>query len=249
VATPFERELSEGAWAARLPASHAHRAAALRARTDVEAAEHGDSVWLRGDASNAELEVELKSLPDLERFHVIEDDHLVPAGMRVPSARLPASKWTPVRSFFALEAFSPAFAGSYEQRTVWKMMRDAREEPANALIVDLEAFVAWCETAPRARLLPLEFAVSEDRRALVRGTPLPPIVGLPLVLHERVARAAGWRSDPDLDAPSLLQLFGAGADDIALLLPPDTWEIVPASAFVRATRSAARTTRTESRRG
>jgi hypothetical protein len=115
----------------------------------------------------------------------------------------------------------------------------AAVEP-DLLATAFSAWAQWAVMAPQRRLDVLEFAASSDGRALVRGRPLPPIPGQPLVIHRGVAVLAGWTWRPRVDPETLRESLGLIDDEIALLWPDGAWERVPHHRFVPASRQAVR---------
>src|SRR5207248_2131641 len=114
--------------------------------------------------------------------------------------------------------------------------------PASVLVTALADWVAYATTVPAIRLRPLRFAAAADGRALVRGTPLPPIQGRRYTEAAGLAVPAGFDWSPPVEPAVLRKLLGLGDGDLALFDEDATYERIDASQFARATRSAARAT-------
>ncbi len=227
-------------WAIRLDRADAPAAGGLRGRAGVEVREEGASVWLRGPAfAYPEGDIELRTLPAVERYSIIEDGGLVPPGGAVPRGRLPGDGWRPMSSWLVLEPQVAALPGERPATVEVRVVRGGEEREACVLVADGAAFHAWADVAPDVRLRPLELAV-DGARALVRGRPLPPIPGERFVADGGIAVPCGHRWDPPIEAGVLRAVLDVEAGGLALLAPGGTVERVPAAAFVTATRSAVR---------
>ena len=99
------------------------------------------------------------------------------------------------------------------------------------------------------RLAPCTFALSESGTVVVRGRPLPSIAGKRLVEQKGVAVLAGWCWEPAVDVAVVRRLLDLSQGDLALLHDDGSFDVVPASAFVRASRSAVRLSAREEAHG
>src|SRR5262249_52549002 len=121
-------------------------------------------------------------------------------------------------------------------------------EPASAsdapdlLVCALADWSDYATRAPQVRLERLTFAASADGRAVVRGTPLPPIPGTRYYERAGVAVACGWGWPSWLTAELVRAALNIETGAVALFSPAGTWEEIPADQFVQATRSAVRLT-------
>jgi hypothetical protein len=230
-------------WAVRLPRDAAASAGSLRLRPGILAADAGDVLWLRGEQLTAPLELELRKLPGAERFELAPDGTLTPRGARIPTGTLPASMtWQPLATFLAVAPRPAALAGQLTRRAALRLVRTNCEERASVLVTTLPEWTAYAVTAPLIRLRPLRFAVAADGRALVRGTPLPPLAGRRYVEREGIAVPSGFTLEPALEAASIRALIEIAADALALFGEDGTWERIDADDFVRASRAGARAT-------
>jgi hypothetical protein len=229
------------AWAASLPRELEQLALVLRTHTGVRAARSADRLWLRGEEAPGSLETALRRIAGLERFELAGERELVPAGRRVPTRRLPELDWRPLAELAPLELPPGALPGQLERRARLRLVRAAEEREAGGLLLALEPWTRWCLTAPAVRLERLEFACSGER-VFVRGRPLPPLAGAAFVVAANAAWPAGWRLEPGLGPAALARLLALEQGDLALFDADGSWEHLPAQAFVRATRSAARAT-------
>jgi hypothetical protein len=236
-----------GPWAARIAVAEAPAAAVLRLRTDVQAAIVGDVLWLRGGRVDAELDRLLDFIAPHGRYEVDASAHLRLAGHRLPVDALPTAAWRPVAEVFAVGWPAATPASALPQGVALRLIRSDREQPANALLVDLAAFEAWASQAAGIRLSPLRFAATTEH-ALVLGQPVPPIAGLRLYESNGIIAPCGWQIMPAIDPPSLRQLLNLRPEDMALF-DEAGWTVIAADSVTGVTRSAARLTLQEVRRG
>jgi hypothetical protein len=106
----------------------------------------------------------------------------------------------------------------------------------------VRAWARWAGAAALVRLARLRFAASSDGRVVVHGAPLPPLDGRRFTQTEGVAVPCGLAWSPPVGGPVLRELLGLREGDLALFEPGGTYELIEASAFVPASRSAARRT-------
>ncbi|MCC6738131.1 MAG: hypothetical protein IT452_03735 [Planctomycetia bacterium] len=229
------------AWAVRLDAARASAGAALRLVPGIEACEAGGHVWLRGPEGGEELALALRRLPGADRYEVLPGGALRVPGKRVPAGALPAGPWVAAADWAAAEPQAGALPAELTQRVKARVEPAAEERPANLLRVPLAAFAAWAESAPAVRLRGLAFAASEDE-ALVRGEPPPPLPGRAYAEAGGIAVPCGRALVPAAGAAAWRERLGLAEGDLALFDDDGTFERIPAAAFVRASRSAARAT-------
>ncbi len=236
--------MSDVAWAIRVPCDAVPRFGGLRLVPGVEVCEVGAEVWLRGPKSDPKLERALDVLPGVARYAVLASKELVPNGKRVPSGRLPEGAWGPLPAWLGVSSPSPGAPAEAGQAPL-SLVRSAMEREPNLLVTDIGTWLGYARGAPKVRLKPLAFAASEDGRVVVVGKPLPPIEGAPFSESHGVAVPCGWAWSPPVDDAVVAGLLALPEQDLAIFRPDGTWEHVPKSGFVRATRGAARITADE----
>jgi len=158
----------------------------------------------------------------------------------VPVGRLPAGDWQPISMFFVPDAPASLLPGRLVRqcRIALRPATDPRE--GGAILTDPAALLPWVETASAVRLAALRFAICEDHRILLVGTPIPPVRGREYSLHRGILLPAGHAFDPPVlrdIAPGLLSL---AEEDLALFHPDGGSEWIRGADFVPATRSALR---------
>jgi len=230
-------------WALALPRSAALSAGRLRLRPGVRVGDAGEgNLWLRGDDLTEELDLELRKLPGARRFLVGENGEITKVGRRIPSGILPKVSWSPLAEWLRPRPQLAALSGLLSSRVPVRIVRAGHEQPANLLLTTLVEWAAYATTAPMARLRPLRFAVAADGRALVWGSPLPPLPGRRYAERDGVAVPCGLGWDPPVEPAVLRELLQLQAGDLALVDEAGACEHVEAGHFARATRAAARAT-------
>ncbi len=238
-----------GRWAVRLGGADAAAVGSLRLVPGLEVLERPDALWLRGEGLDETLEQALRRLPGAERYDVLADGGLRAIGHRVPRGRLPEGEWMAVRAWARLEVQAGALAGRLERSATLRIVRADRMREANVLVLPWSVWAPWAIGAPAARLRPLDFAAARDGRTVVRGGPLPPLPGARWVEQSGMAVPCGYEWQPAVEPAVLAAWLGVSAGDLALLDTGGSVEVIPASGFVQARRSAVRATVEEGPRG
>lgn len=227
-------------WAVHLPPSETAALAGLRLLRGVEAAATTEGVWLRGREMDDALDRALRALPLSQRFDVLSDGTLRPAGRLVPSGRLPVLEWQPVAALVAVSLPTKALAGRLVAKSPLRLVRSAGERPSNVLLASLESFVAYVDHAPGIRFRGCRFAVRRDGCAVVHGAPLPPISGERFVEEKGVAIPAGWEWMPRVAEGVIAEAWEIAAGELLLCHPGQPAQRIAAEQFSLVTRSAVR---------
>jgi hypothetical protein len=235
-----ERKVTQ--WAASLPLTAAAGLGPLRFLNHTEALLQGETVWLRGQELNDADELRLRQIPGVERFQVSGDGELFPAGSLLPCGRLPAGTWQKLKDF--LQPRLPPLrivAGTLPQISL-SLVRVTQQRDVGALLTTITAWEAYALSAPQVRLQPLKFAMNAERRVLIVGTPLPPLLGELFWEANGIFIAAGWCWSPAVEATIVRRLLQLSDDDVALWPANGQWELIRRSDFVAARRAAVRAT-------
>jgi hypothetical protein len=206
----------------------------------IEAGESGETIWLRGNTTNPELDRALLKLPLAGRHDVLEGGRLRPFGARIPRGLLPKLDWKPIAQRLHVSMPPAVLPGLIAGKALLRLVRSAREQRPTALLTSLDHWVGFATSAPEIRLRPLVFAVSDTRQVLVKGFPLPAIPGDQFVDHAGVVVPAGFSWSPPVQPKVLRRLFGVSEGGLAIWNPDNTIVLFSAEQFVPATRSAAR---------
>ena len=232
-------------WAVRLEKTEIESVKKLRLAEGAEICEAEDQIWVRGETLGESLARLLRRHPHARRFWVLPDDQLVSPGKLVPRGYLPEGPWVPLVGWMSVHLPQVAAAGRLRGQVPIRLVRSGDMREPTVLITGLAQWYAYGTSAPQVRLDRWFYAAAEDRRVVVRGSPLPPLPGSRLVEAGGIAVPAGWTWFPAVEAAVLREVFGLEDKDLALFSGDGTWERVPASQFVRATRSSIRVTARE----
>ena len=231
-------------WVARLPCETAGAVAAtLRLRADVKGCFIDGNLWLRGDSLDDALEAAIARLAPITRFTLTQDDELIRIGNLLPERELPPARWKTLSELLKVDRPTAALPANLPPRVGLAVVRSSDEERApSMLLVPLRTWAWYVESAPAVRLARLAFAATRDR-ALIAGTPLPPLDGVRLWEHgEGIVVPCGFALSPAVDPATLRRALELLEGDVALFAEDGSWELVPAGAFVPARRSAVRLT-------
>lgn len=244
-------------WALVVPLADAAMVARLRALRGVEVQVADESLWVRGETV-VEQDVDLlRLLPGVRPYLVGHDGLITRLGEQVPALRLPTGGWQSLETWFTLE-LPPARAtwANPPRPLALQLVRCGQERPAMLLATTIEALAEYANDAPQWRLEALAFVADEKGVVVTRGTPLPVIRGLPLVLDNGIAVMAGWTWQPAVDPVVLRRRLGLNEGDVAWfgaheslpngnrqepILNPSC-SVIRADDWVRLTRAAARRT-------
>src|SRR5262245_12025588 len=229
-------------WAVHLTASAAPAAAELRMEEGIEVLETDESLWLRGKSCHERIDLMLRRLPGATRYQVRSDGQLLPERKRLPGGRLPEGSWVAIKSWAAVELPVATLAARCNQRIAIHLEPVSANDEPDILVCTLADWSDYATRAPRVRLDRLTFAASADGRAVVRGTPLPPIAGTRYYERAGVAVPCGWGWPSWLTAELVRAALNIETGAVTLFSPAGTWEEIPADQFVRTTRSAVRLT-------
>lgn len=209
----------------------------------IEILEAEGAVWLRGIATDPDRLLAL--LPTTELFERVDHDWLRRPGARAPHRRLPTGAWVTLRGMVALDLPVAAMAARAPEPVPLVVERaGAASVPVDPemLALPLDAFARFVELAPRVRLERWRLAVSQEGDALVRGTPLPPLPGTRLAIHDDVALPLGYAWRPAIPAPAVRRALGLATGELGLWRPERGWERIGSGSFVPVAREAVRRT-------
>ncbi len=194
----------------------------------------------QGDGDEA-LDLALRMLPG-KRYRVLADGQLVAEGQRVPRGWLPEAPWTPLAHWLHVKLPAAALPGRIGRRVALQLVRTTDEQRPTAMMTTLDAWTEYCTSAAEVRLRPLAFAVSDDRRVVITGAPLPPLPGDRFVVCDGVAIPCGFELQPRMSGPLLRGLLELDHGDVALFAADGTFERMAHDQWVAANRAAARAT-------
>jgi hypothetical protein len=233
-------------WAVELSSVDREAAQALRLvpGTEAKLSEDGTVLWLRGldlDQTTSRL---VRHLPCRGRFSLLEDGRAIPENATVPVVSLSGSGWVPLRHLDALELPPVKKPATVSKRARIRLVA-ATEEPSTGADFVILPFDDWHEyavAAPAIRLSPLRFAVSDDGRAAIHGSPLPPLLGTYYSVDAGIAVPLGHALEPALPREWLARNFRLEKRDLLVFRLDGSSELLEGIGFSSATRSAVRAT-------
>ncbi|MFM9966374.1 MAG: hypothetical protein ACKV2Q_34795 [Planctomycetaceae bacterium] len=245
-------------WTIRLPTAQGGLLSRLFHLPGLRVCEVADSVWVRGDTLDEASDLTLRGIAVADFFWIEPDgEQLRERAARVPTSRLPQANWQPLRQLFQPQRPASVWPGELSEsvpRVGLELLPSLDVTEPNVLLTTRTAWTEYAVTAPQVRLDRWRFALASDDRALIRGQPLPPLLGERFVECDGVAVLAGWAWTPAVDVVVVRDLFGLGPNDVALWWPNncshtrqsagvdanDVCETVRGEQFVAATRSNVR---------
>lgn len=234
-----------GRWAVRLPCESARAVASIRAVSGVEVCPQLDQLWFRGETSSEATELLLRQLPGAWRYDVTADGQLIPVGQQVPCEKVPEGRWLSLGQWLRLELPDARTSRcEFERRSLSRvpltLIRDATPRQPTMLRTSIAAFERYGSRAPAVRIAQWSFAMRSDGECLVRGLPLPPVLGEQLVELDGLLVPAGSIWSPPVAPAVIHELIELQIGDLALLQDDGGWELIQECNWVRATRAAIR---------
>lgn len=230
-----------GAWAARIPLAQSDSLGLLRRISSLQAGATEAAFWIRGPQSEDAV-ARVRMIPHAQLFHLDEDGGLRPWDRLLKSGTLPDIEFRPLREQTQPQVPAAGWPSARVSRISLTLVRSADSRPASILQTSLSAWTDWALSAPRVRLRRWTFAAADNDRALVRGTPIPPLPGQQYWESDGVAIPVGWQCSPNISGAVLTAVVAPEPGGLVLLAADGSAVAIPASAFVAATRSALRTT-------
>jgi hypothetical protein len=172
----------------------------------------------------------------------MDDGQHVPEGKLVPLGRLPEGPWMLLVDWLHVELPVWAASGLAAVPVPVALVRTTEIREPALLETALALWANYVATAPQWRIDHWSFVATCDGQVLVRGTPLPPLPGTQWVLSDQIATPAGYHWSPPVDAATLARALALPAGALALLHEDASWDSIASDEWVRASRSAARST-------
>jgi hypothetical protein len=232
-------------FAMALPRSEVASLGAVRRWQGLEVCEADDAVWLRAANLDDDQWDFCRRLPGADRFTLTDDGRLLAVGMLVPRGKPPAGPWLPIAQWLRVELPTTDSAPPPPSPAALSLVRSTTPRNAAWLLTDFETWARYAASAPQVRLSCWSFAVDSAGRALVRGTPLPPLAGTQLAETDGIAVPLGYTWSPGVATGVLRQVFRLEAGDALLWTADGVRRRIAAADWVRAIRSAVRLTRDE----
>lgn len=166
--------------------------AAIRLLPNLEVATDATAIWLKLPLSNDGLDPKIRQLPLVSTYIVDEKHLLYPVGGLTPVGHLPPMQWQPLAAFMPVELPVSLLPSATTTAVAIHVVPSEKERDAAALMTTAAAWLAYVSTASDVRLKRLKFAVSDDKKVFVMGSPLPPIEGETYWLNNHIFMPTGY---------------------------------------------------------
>ncbi|PSL46653.1 hypothetical protein CLV51_103634 [Chitinophaga niastensis] len=233
----------------QLPADKYATLGAVRCLPGLLAAVDDDVLWLRGIPFTGKPDPEIRRLPATHTFLLDETNLLFPTDSLTPVATLKSLHWKSLPELLQIVLPVSAMPAEITAKYQVQLAPAEKQQTTHALLTTLTAWCNYAETAPLIRLQPLTFAASDKNEVLIMGQPLPPIPGKEYVLQHKLLLPAGYEFNPAGIAFLVAAKLNPQQEDYLIFDATGTWECIPATAFVKAGRSAIRLTKRERENG
>lgn len=217
---------------------------AVRTQPSLEVCTEGDTVWIRCEDANYEIQQAFLQLPVVHSI-ATDDGQLIKRGTRVPHGYVAEGPWIPIAQWMEVKLPIAGLSGIAPGPIPVELVRSETFETPQLLKTNIQVWTQYAVAAPRIRLDRLAFAARADGTVFVWGEPLPPIFGKRFVVHGRVAVEAGWTWQPAVDVGVLEAVLAIDPGYLAVMEEGGHWLSLADEGFVQATRSAVRTTSEE----
>jgi hypothetical protein len=215
----------------------------VRCLSGLQAAEEEGFIWVRGIPAQEQIDVLIRQLPALHTYVLDEENYLFPPGGLTPVGKLKPLKWELLSSYITVELPVSALPGKVNQQHPIRLVPLGQSQAGNALLTDLATWKAYGEEAPLVRLQQTRFAVSQNNKVLIVGSPLPALPGKEYVLHDTLLLPCGYAFDPPEIGNLVIARLDPSKEALLLFDIDGSWEKIPKTVFVNSTRSAIRLTK------
>ncbi|HEX2630970.1 MAG TPA: hypothetical protein VHM26_18265 [Chitinophagaceae bacterium] len=206
-------------------------------------ASEGDTIWIKGIAEGWKEDPILRQLPVKHAYRLDAQQRMFATNAVTPSALLPQLDWKPLRVFIPVALPVSAMPGKANATVAIKLVVSSNEKKGDALLISLDTWKGYAETAPATRLTRLKFAVSEKNEVLVIGHPLPALPGKEYWLSDNMLLPCGMDWELPLMGAVIGKQLNPMNDAILLFDENASWQSITKTFFVTAKRSAVRLTK------
>jgi hypothetical protein len=227
---------------ASLPPGLLEALAAVRAVPGVRVLQTSERLWVSWNGDERVLRA-VMSLPGVV-LYASRDGTWQRVGARLPAFEVPAEgDYRPLHDvLFPAPAYplpAPAEDAQRWTKHAIRLAPDQLPRATSGLLIGLDAFLAWADTVPDARLRKLRGALS-GRELFVRGARLPLLPGGRRFWGERVLRPVGMRLEPDLPESIVREAGRVNDDELFVVHADGRGEAIPDAALQPLARAALR---------
>jgi hypothetical protein len=222
---------------------------AVRCHSNARAATDGNFIWVRGFPITENIDLKIKQLPAIHTYFLGEDDLLFPNDAKTPVGKLKRFPWVSLQSFITIEIPVAAYPGRLQTKHSIRLVPSENAHEGNALLTNLAEWKKYAETAPSSRLKRLKFAVSDENKVVILGTPIAPIPGKELWIRDGILLPCGFDFEIPLMSTFVSKKLNPENDCVLVFEKDNDWEKIPLSYFIGGKRSAVRLTKGGNKNG
>lgn len=215
---------------------------AFRGYADLRVRVLDDEIWLKGCSSREETEALLSRLPIKQSYELDEQGYIFPLQGLTPTGKLPEGEWLPVSQIIRPEFPVSALPGKVTEPYQVRIVPSDQVQSGSALLCDGSVWKNYADSAPEVRLSCLRFAVSESKRVLVTGSPLPAIPGQEYWQRDCILLPCGYDFEIPFISALLARQLNPQTDSFLLFDTAGNWDRIEYTYLVPATRSGVRLT-------
>jgi hypothetical protein len=215
----------------------------VRALPRLSAAVDGELIWVRGIRQAEFSELRFRQIPAIYTYMVDEDDYLFGLAEITPVGKLKDLPWTSMIEFLSVDLPVSGLPCKLTEKINIKITPSDVLEKGSALLTDLHIWKLYIETAALIRLRKLKFAMREDNKVLIIGTPLPPIPGREFYLKNDIMLPSGYNFEFNIVWDMIPEILNPDKNSIILIDTQSNCHIIAESNFVDASRSSLRLTK------
>jgi hypothetical protein len=196
-----------------LEVAHEHYLGALRSWENLKMAQDEGVIWIKDLRWDQVEAAEVKTIP-YKTLYYARENKLFPLHSLLPERNVPSLLFTPIER--ALPLSLPALNHNYfgiNQQVDVQLVPANQEEPACALVVDIEDLHTYIYQAPEVRLQHLQWVLINQQQALVMGTPVLPISGQAYWEKNDFLLPAGYNFEFHILHPAIDNLVNATGEN------------------------------------
>ncbi len=189
-----------------VPLIHKEATYELRKWSYLKIAIDQNLIWIRGfNQADIESGAVLK-IPSINRYY-LSGTNLIPYGKNLPALLEPNLLWSPIQRGLKVKLPKENF-NYFGIKQSYKIALTPTDEvkPINAIIVDMKTLENYIYSASNIRLNKLKWTVTENKEALILGTPLLPVPSKDLYQNACFLLPAGWK----LKHENMIEVYSQG---------------------------------------
>ncbi len=205
---------------------HRDDLAAIRPWQNLKLAYDQAQIWVK-DLSYVQVESpEVKCIP-YKTLYYESEGKLCLLNSLLPDRRMPSLLWTPIER--ALPVKLPSFNHNYfgiDQKVALQLVASEAEYEAEVMITGLDVLEAYMTAAPAVRSGPLSWALLNNGKAFIAGTPMLPVDGDVYWRKGHFIIPAGYEFELDMLCQTMNDLLNPHNDSWILWSSDNTYALI-----------------------